>query len=334
MHPLLRNKNQNILNKIKGKFVISFILFILLGCGKQKDLNLKGPYLGQKPPGEKPELFAPGIISCAYDERMIFFTNQGKECFYQVRGVPHSVIFNMQFIQNSWTKPETAFFSGKYFEEFGISQDGNTIVFTSNRPFSNQGEPQKDFYVWKSIKVDGIWGEPKNLGENFKGAGYPTIANNGNIYFFDNGEDGLGKSDIYVSRFVEGKYLPAENLGDSINTAGYDIDPFIAPDESYLIYASDNKKNGLYISYKRSDGAWTKAIYLGDEIGRGESICPSVSSDGKFFFFTSVRRSHNGISTEYLSYEEKINVLNGPGNGSNDIYWVDASLIQENKPNF
>lgn len=315
---------------------IALIFILLAGCvDKSSDtISLRDAYLNQEYPDEKPVVFAPGIVSKAYDERMIFFCNNGNECFFQMRGVPHQVILHMKNTKKGWTKPEVAFFSGKYFEEFGLSQDGNIIVFTSNRPYNNIGEPQKEFYAWKSLKVNGIWSEPEFLGKQFKGAGYPTIANNGNIYFFDSRDDGFGKGDIYVSELKDGKYLPAKNLGDSINTEYYDVDPFIAPDESYLIYASHRKKiGGLFISYKREDGKWTKSIYMGDEIGKGESICPSVSSDGKFLFFTSMRNAYINYNEE-INYLKKMEILNGPGNGSNDIYWVDASIIQELKPNY
>ncbi|MCD4730065.1 MAG: hypothetical protein K8R74_05670, partial [Bacteroidales bacterium] len=51
--------------------IIAVIMSILpfLGCNAQNEkkeadfLVLTGPYLGQKPPGMKPEIFAPGVIS-------------------------------------------------------------------------------------------------------------------------------------------------------------------------------------------------------------------------------------------------------------------------------
>ncbi len=87
--------------------------------------RLTGPYLGQKPPGTVPELFAPGIISKGYDERMCFFTPDGRECFFQMRGAPHAVVIHLKEIGGAWADPEVAFFSGKYFSEFALSPDGD-----------------------------------------------------------------------------------------------------------------------------------------------------------------------------------------------------------------
>jgi len=54
---------------------------------------LKGPYLGQKPPGMKPEVFAPGIVStkdhiemgftCTSDGREIYFARSESRLFQE-----------------------------------------------------------------------------------------------------------------------------------------------------------------------------------------------------------------------------------------------------------
>jgi len=47
---------------------------------------LKGPYLGQKPPGITPEIFAPGIITTHYSQTYIAFLNSGRICVYSATG--------------------------------------------------------------------------------------------------------------------------------------------------------------------------------------------------------------------------------------------------------
>jgi Tol biopolymer transport system component len=46
---------------------------------------LKGPYLGQKPPGMTPEIFAPGIVSTGLDELNSVFSPDGDEFYFCVR---------------------------------------------------------------------------------------------------------------------------------------------------------------------------------------------------------------------------------------------------------
>ncbi len=85
--------------------------------------------------------------------------------------------------------------------------------------------------------------------------------------------------------------------------------PFIAPDESYLLFSSDRNtgRQSLFISFRRSDGSWTEAHGLGEAINsqKGERF-PYVSPDGKYLFFT---RWH--------------------GRDNEDIMWVSSKIIDD-----
>jgi len=69
-------------------------------------------------------------------------------------------------------------------------------------------------------------------------------------------------------------------------------DPFVAPDESYLVFTSVNRPGGygsgdMYISFRKEDGTWTEAKNLGKLFNTsGYDFCPIVSPDGEYFFFT------------------------------------------------
>ena len=318
------------------------IMMILSGCMEQDDFPiLKGPYLEQKPPGMTPEIFAPGIISTGYDERIAAFSPDGKELFYALWGAPHGVILHTRELNGRWTKPEIAPFSGQYQGDFTMSSDGNKIVFSSNGPFSGEGKPQGNYYSWIVERTENGWGKPQPFGplinspESF--AGCPTIADNGNLYFYSDRSGCIGSEDIWMSRFVNGNFEAPKNLGESINTEDFDLDPFIAPNESYIIFTRIDKKRvgdaDLFISFRRDDDTWIKAINMGERINsKGWEFCPTVSADGKYFFFASTRRLHKPYSEISLSYERKLEILNSPGNGSSDIYWVDAKIIEDLKP--
>ncbi len=47
---------------------------------------------------------------------------------------------------------------------------------------------------------------------------------------------------------------------------------------------------------------------------------------------TGYRGLHKSFSEMPLTYEDKIRILNSPGNGVGDIYWVDAKIIEQFKP--
>jgi len=168
------------------------------------------------------------------------------------------------------------------------------------------------------VKKEGNgWGEPKHMGWEIntdKNEASPSISQNGNIYFLSDREDALGKDDIYFSIIENGKYSKPRNVGNMINTELYEDYPYIAPDESYIMFSGSDRKDGyglgdIYLSYKADDGSWTNSINMGQIINsKADDRFPLVSPDGKYLFFISDRT------------------------GNSDIYWVDAKIIEELKP--
>jgi len=323
------------MSSIRSFILVTLIsLIFVLPAYAQKNVNdtsnfpiLRGPYLGQNPPTMIPEIFAPGIISTGYSERIAAFTPDAKELYYVMSGAPHSVILYTKEVDGKWSKPKIAPFSGYRSTEFNISPDGNKIVFI----YKPHGP--KDL-VWMVKREGGIWGDPFSLPPYING--YPSLAENDNIYFNSLNEDNESW-DVYVSEYKNGEYSYPLNLGDNINSKLHEADPFIAPDESYLIFARKGPQGfggaDLFISFRCKDGSWTKSINMGKKINSdSDEYCPTVSPDGKYFFFLSFRGMYMDYSDIPITIDEKIKILNNPGNGNGDIYWVSAQIIEELKP--
>jgi Tol biopolymer transport system component len=303
-------------------------VFVIFACAESPEAPLlQGPYLGQTPPGDAPEIFAPGIVSTGHGEIKAVFTPDGKELLYQLWGAPFPVILTMKEVDSRWTKPRVASFSGHIIEGFNLSPDGKRIVLTSHAPLEGRGEPLEDGRVRIIDKGDDGWGEHQPVKASIRG--YPAIASNGNLY--------LATGDIWVSEWKDGDYTEMTKLGDSINTETfYEEDLFIAPDESYLLFCRRDDGFGawdIFISFRNDDGSWTDAQNMGETINTSATeVYPFVSADGKYLFFGSNRRTHKDYSETPLTYEDKIRILNSPGNGNTDIYWVDAGIIETLKP--
>jgi Tol biopolymer transport system component len=330
-------------NLIVGFCLALPCLFFFNGCSKQGDFPmLTGPYLGQKPPGMTPEIFAPGIVSTGYDDVCIAFSPDGKELFFGLwEEPPHIAILHMKEENGRWTAPQIASFSGRYSDlKFNISPDGNKLIFSSNRPLKGEGIPINFWHLWIAEKTDTGWSDPINFGpviNTDKGELYPSISENGNLYFFSDFGDGQGGCDILVSKLVAGYYTQPRKLGTSINTDLNEGDSFIAPDERYIIFCCRDRDDGygsndLYISFQKDDGSWTEAKNMGEKINTSANeICPSVSSDGKYLFFSSSRNTYKSYSDVPYTYERMVKQLNGPGSGYGDIYWMDARIIEDLK---
>ena len=221
-------------------------------------------------------------------------------------------------------------FSPKYRGKFCLSPDGNKIVLTSLRPLTGKGEPSKNFHTWIVERTKTGWSEPKLI-KILDHAFAPSLAANGNMYFFIYRQE---KQDLYMSKFLNGRYTEPVNLGHAVNSDQDEFDPFVAPDERYLMFTSNRTgNNSIYICFKKKDGSWTKAKHMGPKINSMDWVnVGSVTPDGKHIFLFGIKSNYKSYSEKPLSYKEKIEILNGPGNGSIDIYWMDAKVIEELKP--
>lgn len=233
---------------------------------------LKGPYLGQKPPGRTPELFAPGIVSTKADEYALEVSPSGMEILFSRSG---SLMLATRNNDGTWNKPSVAPFSGKYIDgESCFSPDGKRIYFCSRRPAPERALSRS---VWISEKSNGMWGEAYCLDGlvHSRNIHAPTVAASGNIY-----DDGIVRF-----KYVNGEYLPADKI-PSLEGAF----PFVAPDESYIIVARRDpgrRDSDLFVSFRDSSGAWTRGISLGNEINSSSHEGNSfVTADGKFLFFS------------------------------------------------
>jgi hypothetical protein len=81
-----------------------------------------------------------------------------------------------------------------------------------------------------------------------------------------------GGQDIYVARRIENGFAPPVSVGGVVNSDLREFCPFVAPDESYLMFArtvpEERGRSDLYISFRNADGSWMDAVNMGQ---RGES---------------------------------------------------------------
>jgi outer membrane protein OmpA-like peptidoglycan-associated protein/Tol biopolymer transport system component len=157
-------------------------------------------------------------------------------------------IWCSRFTNGKWNQPFNLGYpvNTKYWEsQPSFSSDGRTLYFCSNRP---DGYGTSD--IWKTtIKDDGTWSEPENLGSTINTSGMensPFIhADQKTLYFSSNGHAGLGGMDIFVARIDEdGKFEKPVNLGFPINTYADEKTLSVNRTGDTAYFASD-KLNGL-----------------------------------------------------------------------------------------
>ena len=279
------------------KALLIFCLLLLpatnLFSQQREFQKLIGPYLGQKPPGNIPELFASGIISKkGSDEWGLAVNENWTEIFFSRSENDKASIYHLERQSGIWTKPKLAEFSGRYDDSHPVFADeGFRLFFGSKRPCPGSKTVLK---LWFSEKKNGEWITPQSLGKPFtdQTVHAASVSPDGNIYatglvVFEKGDFG---------------YKPQHKLLPDISGS----QPAISPDGSYIVFSNRGKDgfggNDLYVIFKKDDKTWDTPINLGKNINtKSVESSPTISRDGKFIFF-----SRNG-----------------------DIWWVSSKVIEE-----
>jgi hypothetical protein len=285
------------------------------GRGRKETSALAGPYLGQKPPGMVPEMFAPGLLPADRDFHSCpVFSKDGDCVFWRTMNSPRGDgVYYMERKNGRWTGPRRARFVDQDADVPYFPYDNQTLFFISK---SASGGIRKR-RIWFTRRTDGKWEEPKCLAAFDPPIDWLhwqfTFSSRGNIYFTGIQKNGFGDYDLFVATKVGASYS-YKILPEPLNSGGSDVCPYCAPDESYLIFCSTDRKEGfgkgdLYICYKRIDGKWTDPVNMGPQINSpAQEWCPMVSKDGRYLFFLSFR------------------------SGRCRPYWVSAKIIDALRP--
>ncbi len=312
------------------KFLLA--LALLVPCAS---LMANPPYASEVALTE-PTIFGKGVISGGDYDSHPAFTPDGTTPYF-LRSAPNFgfwTIFVSRFENGKWSSPEVAPFSGQYSDaDPFITVDGKQFYFISRRPVN--GKTKEDNDIWMMEQTANGWSEPRHLDAPISSPGdewYPTLTRDGTIYFGSDRPGGKGETDLYRARLVDGKYAAAENLGEPISTKADGYEPFIAPDESFLIFMAGGRKDSLgatdlYISYRRNRG-WTRPENLGGKINsKRVEYSPKISLDGKYFFWSSTRNFTDAPLAQRLDTGAMMEKLRSAGNGLGDIYQIDLSAL-------
>jgi len=303
-----------------------------------------------------PQLFGPGVISTVDDEAGGALTPDGKE-FYFVKIAPYTVAPTLSLIcvshkrKTGWSEPEVVPFSGQYLDlPPRLSADGKMMLFGSTRPVS--GTDGSAFHVWRVVRTDSAWSAPEPLPPPIDAPGVSnfdaSIAADGTLYLTSDGGH-PGEYHIYRSRLVGGQYSKPEKLPPPVDsgTDTIDVEPFTAPDQSYLVFVSQWKgqdlrnrrpeeliaggspypRGDIYIIFRTPTG-WTLPRHLGNRINSfAAEAFPSVTPDGKYLFFSSERSMFNAPLSKPIRWARLEREWHTARNGRGNIFRVEMATV-------
>lgn len=187
-----------------------------------------------------------GPVCFSSDYNTIYFTrnsNSGSVNKKSPGRINNLKIFISTFNGKAWSEPVSFAYNSDLYSvgHPALSSDNKTLYFISDQ---EGGIGATDIY--KSEFVDGQWLKPQNLGSTINTEGkemFPSIDQEGTLYFSSDGRPGLGCLDIYAARIDDqGKYMVAY-FGSPLNSR-YDDFGFIANLDSASGYFTSNRPGG------------------------------------------------------------------------------------------
>ena len=346
-----------VLEKRQGRWVIVQMHFSkaeedvdAVARGGRSFAAWSGPYLGQKPPGAAPELFAPGLVCTGMTERDVAIAPDGREIYFGVMSGPVNTIMVTRLENGHWTEPAVASFAAdlRYFHfEPCLSADGKRVLFLTTRPTA--GEEAKPGWANQNIFAadrgeDGAWGEPYDLGAPVNTTSaefFPSLTRDGTLYYTCRPPRG-GPLKIVRSRPVAGRYQAPDTLPAAVNGQGIPYNAFIAPDESYLIACVDGRNDGAepgrpqyFVFFRDAQDRWSEGACLGKDVSPvgGNAGSAYVSPDGRYLFFGSTKLREISSSPQTpLTLRALREAQSRTRNGNGDIYWMDAAFLERLRP--
>ena len=187
-----------------------------------------------------------------------------------------------------------------------ISSDGKLLLFTACT--RSDGWGSCDIYF--SRNKSGKWSVPQNAGEPVNSSAWesqPSISANGETLFFvSNRKGGKGGMDIWkcklkgFSEWGSPVWGHPVNLGDSVNTPGNEMSPFIHSDGRTLYFASDYwpGMGGYDIFYcrQKNDTIWSHPQNIGYPINSNKDEQGLVvDATGQNAYYSSDRPGSRGM---------------------------------------
>lgn len=305
---------------------------------------LKGPYMGQTPPGTPGALFAQGFVSTGMRESTIAFSPDGKECYWVVLLTGMETILTSRLENERWTDPEVAPFSGQYVDGWpAFHPDGRRMFFHSSRPLPEKpaGKTAR-LNVWYVDRTAAGWSEPRPVGPPVNGeedSACPSATKDGTLYISKRFSDKSEK--ICRSAFRDGKYQDLEVLPAVINTTDVNYHAFISPDERYLVRPVAGRQDSIgggwnyYVSFRGPDGRWGELVNLGPGVNSERcGATPSISADGKYIFFQAWTAPTLVWSRDrkYALRELVDKDIRYTTAYTFDVFWIESKIVEALRP--
>ena len=238
-------------------------------------------------------MFARGVVSTEAPELGASFTPDGKTIYFNRLADDRSsiVIMRSDFVDGAWQRPDTAAFSGEWFDvDPFVSPDGKKLYYNSDRP-RFEADTVDGFNAFVVELHGGEAGDPRYLPEPINSDSSDVFVSStaSGALYFSSKRDGVRR--IYRAS-NDGPDAEVTLVEIDRNLEGGAGNPAISKDEKYLVFAADSEtgdKSDIYIA-SLSDGVWSSSRALDAPVNTTHTeFAPGWSPDGAYLYFTSER---------------------------------------------
>ena len=285
-------------------FLFSIVFFLIVFSIDAQQIN-EINYLNMvPPPSDSAVIFAKGLVSQKgrWDEK-ITFSSDGKEVFWGIHPDNNDYfrpyIMHAKIINGKWSEPDTLVYSKNRKLGWPLLSPNGEILF-----MEEVGEKTKTGVagniVYSKKEKDG-WSEPVTIMpklESKEGFGLAQITRDGTFYFYDR-----YAHVAYSAKLKDGKVSKPIPLPYTINPA---VEFYVSPENDYIIFKPISWHTKTHISFRTGNNEWTLPLPISDYFkkskkfgGVGDGGAPSVSPDGKYYFFIKLGEMY-WVKTDFI----------------------------------
>jgi len=199
-----------------------------------------------------------------------------------------------------------------------FTSDFKTIYFTRNsyinRKISLTPEGINNLKIFIANFDGKEWGEIRDFqfNSNKYSVGHPALSpDNKTLYFVSDMPGGFGETDIYKTEWINGTWSKPRNLGESINTKGKEMFPYL--DKDGILYFASNGQPGIggldiFAAKEEEDGKYL-VINMGSPINSNyDDFGFVIEKDSLSGYFSSNRLGGKGEDDNYSFKVNKIDL--------------------------
>ena len=294
---------------------------------------------------DRAEVFAPGVISGPANDAAATFSPDGRTVyFFRSNGMDYDIMLSRRDSAGYWPKPVIAPFSGHWRDlEPAMAPDGSYLIFASSRPITAGNEAidghwggslhaGRGGHLWRVDRQGSGWSQPTLLPDTvnrWDSTFSPAIASDGSLYFMA-ATGKQGHFQLYCAAFRNGAYQTPHLLPFSAGDWG-GVDPAIAPDQSFIVFASNRpptpaNSSDVFIAFRDSDGRWSKPVDLRPFIGNADGIDElRLGPDGHTLYFTTGHIVAPAYPKTLAASERGLQQMQAWNNGNDNVWKIDLA---------